>query len=99
MKTQAFNPFDYLETQEEIDAYLQACFDDEDPRVFINALGHLARHQGVSDVARAAGLNRESLYKVFNGKAQPKWDTVRRLMRAMGVHLVVERDSSRRAHG
>lgn len=89
MKTQAFNPFDYMETQEEINAYLLECFNDEDPQVFVNALGHLARHYGVSEVARAAGLNRESLYKIFSGKAQPKWDTVRRLMRALHVDLTI----------
>ncbi len=89
MKTQPFNPFDYMETQEEINAYLQECFNDEDPQVFVNALGHLARHYGVSEVARAAGLNRESLYKIFSGKSQPKWDTVRRLMRALHVELTV----------
>ena len=89
MKTRPFNPFDYLETQEEINAYLQECFNDEDPQVFVNALGHLARHYGVSEVARAAGLNRESLYKIFNGKAQPKWDTVRRLMKALRVDLTI----------
>lgn len=89
MKTQTFNPFDYMETQEEINAYLLECFNDEDPQVFVNALGHLARHYGVSEVARAAGLNRESLYKIFSGKAQPKWDTVRRLMRALHVDLTI----------
>ena len=89
MKTRAFNPFDYMDTQEEINAYLLECLNDEDPQVFINALGHLARHHGVSEVARASGLNRESLYKIFNGKAQPKWDTVRRLMRALHVDLTI----------
>ena len=89
MKNQSFNPIDHLETQEEINAYLLDCFNDEDPRLFVNALGHLARHYGVSEVARAAGLNRESLYKIFNGKAQPKWDTVRRLMKARHVDLTI----------
>lgn len=88
-ETKPFNPFDYMETQEEIDGYLLECFNDDDPRVFINALGHLARHYGMSEVARAAGLNRESLYKVFNGQSQPKWDTIRRLMKALHVRLTV----------
>ena len=88
-KIKPFNPFDYMETGEEIDAYLLECFNDEDPQIFINALGHLAKHHGMSEVARAAGLNRESLYKVFSGQAQPKWDTVRRLMKALHVDLTV----------
>ena len=88
-KTKPFNPFDYMETQEEIEAYLRECFEDDDPQVFVNALGHLARHYGVAEVARAAGLSRESLYKAFSGKSRPKWDTVRRLMKAMHVRLTV----------
>ncbi len=89
IETKAFNPFDYMETQDEINAYLLDCFNEDNPQVFINALGHLARHYGVSEVARAAGLNRESLYRVFSGKAQPQWDTVRRLMKALHVDLTI----------
>lgn len=89
IKTKQFNPFDYMQDQAEIDAYLLECFNDENPKIFINALGHLAKHHGISDVARATGLNRESLYKAFNGKTQPKWDTVHRLMKALHIDLTV----------
>ncbi len=89
VKTKLFNPFDYLETQEEINEYLSECFKEDDPQLFINALGHLARHHGMTDVARESGLNRESLYKVFNGKTQPKWDTIHRLMKVLHVSLTV----------
>ena len=89
VKTKHFNPFDYLETQEEINEYLSECFKEDDPQLFINALGHLARHHGMTDVAKKSGLNRESLYKVFNGKTQPKWDTIHRLMKVLHVSLTV----------
>lgn len=89
VKTKPFNPFDYLETQSEIDAYLLECFQDDDPQLFIAALGHLAKHYGMAEVAKASGLNRESLYKAFNGKTQPKWDTVHRLMKVLHVDLTV----------
>ncbi len=89
VKTKHFNPFDYLETQEEINEYLSECFKEDDPQLFINALGHLARHHGMTDVAKESGLNRESLYKVFNGKTQPKWDTIHRLMKVLHVSLTV----------
>ena len=89
IKTKAFNPFDYMETQAEVDAYLLECFNDEDPQIFINALGHLAKHHGMTEVAKASGLSRESLYKAFNGKTQPKWDTVHRLMKVLHVDLTV----------
>jgi len=89
IKTKPFNPFDYMETQAEIDAYLLECFNDDNPQLFINALGHLAKHHGMAEIAKASGLNRESLYKTFNGKTQPKWDTVHRLMRVLHVDLTV----------
>jgi len=87
--TKAFNPFDYFETQEEMNTYLIECFHDEDPALFVNALGYLAKHHGMSEVAKATGLNRESLYKAFSGKVQPKWDTIARVMRALHVDMTL----------
>lgn len=88
-ETKPFNPFEYFETQQEVNAYLAECFHDEDPALFVNALGHLAKHHGMTEVARAAGLNRESLYKAFSGKVQPKWDTIARVMRVLHVDMTV----------
>jgi len=88
-KTKPFNTFDYLESQEEINAYLADCLKDEDPNVFVSALGHLAKHHGISLVSKETGLNRESLYKTFSGKTQPKWNTIARVMRALKVDLSV----------
>ncbi len=51
IKTKPFNPFDYMETKAEIDAYFLECFNDENPQLFINALGHLAKHHGMAEVA------------------------------------------------
>lgn len=89
VKTKPFNPFDYFETQKEINAYLEECFKDEDPNVFVNALGHLAKHHGIAEVSKATGLNREILDNTFSGKVQPKWDTIARVMRALHVNLTV----------
>jgi len=84
-----YNPFDHLLTEDELSQYLTDAYEDDDPAVFVVALGHAIKHRGVAQVADAAGLNRESLYKVINGKVQPKWNTIHRLMRALGVHLSV----------
>ncbi len=87
--TTPFNPFDYMETQEEINAFLRDCLEDEDPNVFISALGHLVKKHGVTDIAEETGLSRESLYKTFNGKTQPKWSTVFKVTHAIGLNLAV----------
>lgn len=89
VKTKEFNPFEFMQSQAEINAFLLECYEDEDPNTFVSALGYLAKHHGMTEVAKAAGLSRESLYKAVNGKVQPKWDTVHRLMRVLGVRCSV----------
>ncbi|MFV0447990.1 MAG: addiction module antidote protein [Vibrio sp.] len=88
-QTSLFNPFDYMETQDEINDFLQDCLEDDDPSVFVSALGHLVKKHGVANIAEITGLSRESLYKTFNGKTQPKWNTIHKVIHAMGLHLAV----------
>ena len=80
---------DFLKADDEIAAYLTEAYRDDDPAVFIVALGHVVKHKGLAKLAEDTGLNRESLYKTFNGKVQPKWDTVHRLLKAMKVELAI----------
>ena len=89
IKTTPFNPVDFLKNDAEITDYLTQAYKDDDPAVFIVALGHVAKHKGVAQLAKETGLNRESLYKTFNGKVQPKWDTVHRILKAMKVELAI----------
>ena len=88
-KLTPFNPVDLLQGEDEIAEFLSEAYLDDDPNVFIIALGHVAKHKGISTLAKETGLNRESLYKTFSGKVQPKWDTVHRLLRALKVRLAV----------
>jgi probable addiction module antidote protein len=85
----SYNPFDYLETKEEINEYLNNAYLDEDPRVFLVALGYLAKKQGMAEVAKKAGLNRESLYKALAGEGNPRFSTVNRVIKALGCKLAV----------
>ncbi|PHS70453.1 MAG: putative addiction module antidote protein [Cycloclasticus sp.] len=87
MKTKSYNPFNHLLTRNEITEYLTAAIEDDDPSVFITALGHVITHKGVTATAKDTGLNRESLYKFISGKTKPQWDTVSRLTHSMGVKL------------
>ena len=89
IKTTPFNPMDFLKTDDEIAAYLTEAYRDDDSAVFIVALGHVVKLKGLAQLAEDTGLNRESLYKTFNGKVQPKWDTVHRLLKAMKVELAI----------
>ena len=89
-QTAAYNPIDYLESEEEVLSYLNDAYLDDDPGVFVVALGYFAKHYGISKLSRETGLNRESLYKAFSGDVQPRWDTIQRVMKAMQIQLHLE---------
>jgi len=83
-------PFDvseYLDSDEKIAAYLSAILEDNDTNLLITAIGHVARAKGMAQIAKESGLGRESLYKSFVENSQPKFDTVLRVLRAMGIAL------------
>lgn len=86
-KISPYNPLDYLESNAEIAQYLNEAYMDDDPEVFVIALGYLAKAKGMTKVAKKAGLNRESLYKVFSGKSKPQWSTIQGVMKALNVHI------------
>ncbi len=80
---------DHLRTPQEMAAYLEACLDeaDGDTAFVARALGDLARAKGMSQVARDAGLSRESLYKALSGERSPDFDTILRVLSALGLRL------------
>ena len=88
-KTTPFNPVDYLESEEEIAQYLNEAYQEDDSRLFMIALGNVAKTKGVSNIAKKTGLNRESLYKVFSGQTSPHWSTVQNVMKALGCQLAI----------
>ena len=72
-------------------AYLKAAMEDEDePKVLLLALRHLAMAQGIAKVAKAAGLERESLYRALSGKGNPRLSTLVAVTKAIGLRLTVE---------
>ncbi len=89
LKLKTFDASDYLDTEEVIAEYLTAALENPDPDVFLMAVRDVAKARGVTAVAAKAGLGRESLYKTLRPGAQPRFDTVRRLLGALGVKLNV----------
>jgi probable addiction module antidote protein len=88
-KTIPWDTTDYLKTDEDIAAYLEAVFEDGDPALVAAALGDVARAKGMSQIAQAAGLGRESLYKALSPEGNPEFATVLKVMRALGLKLKV----------
>jgi probable addiction module antidote protein len=88
-KTAAYDVAEFLETPEEMAAYLEACIQqsDGDAAFIAKALGDLARAKGMTQVARESGLSRESLYKGLSGDRSPSLDTILRVISALGLQL------------
>jgi probable addiction module antidote protein len=76
-------------TTKVIAEYLAAALEDPNPDVFLHAVADVAKARGISKVAKAAGLGRESLYKALAPGAKIRYDTVRKLMDSLGVRLTV----------
>ena len=87
--TNTYDVADYLRTPEDMAAYLEACIEeaDGDAAFIAKALGDIARAQGMTQVARDAGLSRESLYKALSGERSPSFDTILKVISALGLKL------------
>ena len=95
MTKTATSPYDvaeHLRTLEDMAAYLEASIEeaDGDAALVAKALGDIARAQGMAQVASEAGLSRESLYKALSGERVPNFDTVLRVVDALGLKLRAE---------
>lgn len=85
-----FEPAEYLDNEEAIAEYLTAIIEENDPGLLAAALGDVAKARGMTDIAKASGLSREALYKALRSNAQPRFDTINRVCRALGVRLVAQ---------
>lgn len=90
MAVSATRPWDaaeHLQTEEDRVAYLEAALEEGDPALIAAVLGDIARAKGMTQVAREAGLGRESLYKALSAQGNPEFATVMRVVQALGLRL------------
>lgn len=80
----------HLDSDAAIAEYLTIVLEENDPVEFAHALGTIARGKGITEVARASGLTREALYKALRPTSQPRFDTIMRVVRAMGLQISVQ---------
>jgi probable addiction module antidote protein len=92
IKTTRYDVAEHLRTPQEMAAYLEACLEeaDGDAAFIAKALGDIARAKGMAQVARDAGLSRESLYKALSGERTPGFDTILKVVEALGLRLHAE---------
>jgi probable addiction module antidote protein len=87
--TKRYDIAELLRTPEEMAAYLEACFEeaDGDASFIAKAMGDIARAKGMTQVARDAGVSRESLYKALSGDRSPDFNTILKVVGALGMKL------------
>jgi probable addiction module antidote protein len=90
IETHPWDAAEHLETDEDMAAYLDAALEAGDPALVVAALGDIARARGMSQIARDAGLGRESLYKALSPNGNPEFATFLRVVRALGLELHAE---------
>ena len=83
-----FEMADYLDSDEAVAEYLSQVLTDGDGGELASALGHIAKARGMAQIAKDAGIGRESLYKALRADANPRFDTISRVCKALGVKLV-----------
>ncbi|MDA1369311.1 MAG: putative addiction module antidote protein [Proteobacteria bacterium] len=89
VKVSDFDVSEHLDNEELIAEYLSAALEDENPDVFLAAVGHVAKARGMSEIASRSGLGRESLYKAFAPGAKPRYETVQKVLSSLGVKVHV----------
>jgi probable addiction module antidote protein len=88
-KTLPYDSAEYLDTTEAINSYMEEALETDDPAFIARALGTIARARGMSQVAKKAGLSRESLYKALSTEGNPEFATIIRVMQALGLKFSI----------
>lgn len=93
MKTSKFDAVHYLDSEEMMAEYITAAMEDPNPDVFLTALSDVAKARGMAQLAKDTGLGRESLYKTLSPGAKPRFDTIMKITRALGVPLAAKSET------
>jgi probable addiction module antidote protein len=78
---------EYLETEADMAAYLEAALEENDPTIFAAALGDIAKAKGMTQISKETGLGRESLYKALSTDGNPEFATILKIISALGLQL------------
>ncbi len=90
IETTAFDSADYLNTAEDVAAYLDAYLEDGSPEEIRSALDTIARSRGISEMSKLTGISRAGLYKALGEGGNPSFETMRAILAALGLRFTVE---------
>ena len=89
IKTSLYDSAEYLDSDEAVNAYMEEALATDDPALIAKALGTIARARGMAQIAKKAGLSRESLYKALSAEGNPEFGTIIRVMHALELKLSI----------
>lgn len=96
-RTSAWDAADHLKTEADMEAYLEAALDENDPALIVAVLGDIARAKGMTQIAKKTGLGRESLYKALSAQGNPEFSTIVKVINALGLQLQVRSGKTKKA--
>ena len=85
-----FDAVQYLDSEEMMAAYLEAAMEDQNPDVFLAVLADMAKARGIAQLAKDSGLGRESLYKSLAPGAKPRFETIMKITKSLGIPLRIQ---------
>ena len=90
MKTSVYDPADYIETREDVLAFLEGALEENDPEFLLETIGHIARSKGMARIAKELNLDRAGLYKSFSSDGNPYFFTVIKVLDNLGFRLSLQ---------
>jgi probable addiction module antidote protein len=90
VKTRPYDSAEYLDSPEALADYLTEALETNDAAFIAQAIGTAARARGMTEIAREAGVSRENLYRSPNGQTKPEFETIVRVLAALGVRLAAK---------
>ena len=97
-QTRPFDVTEMLQTEADIAEYLSVVLEDGDPDLLAATLGDIAKARGMTEIAKASGLTREALYKALRPGSQPRFDTILKVIHALGLRLETRPGRQTTAH-
>ena len=89
-KLSKFDVADYLHNEEDMKEYLQLSLESDNPELIIRAINDVARARGMNELAQKMGVGRASLYKSLSGSVKPRFETIYKALRSLGVQLAIK---------
>ena len=90
MKTSLYDPSEYIETREDVIAFLKGALEENDPEFLLETLGHIARSKGMAQIAKELNLDRAGLYKSLSQDGNPHFFTVMKVLDNLGFKLSIQ---------